>query len=199
MTSLDTREPAVDSWSSLPYAPSERRAPGGARYAPWWQRFSAFLIDVSAVLTAILTVATPVFVLAGLRHTDVSQHEARLLALALLVSGVVVGAAYAIVLEGRSGQTLGKRAVGLVVVAEDGSPCGYSRAMSRELLGRILIEGISLLFFLLPWLLAYVSAAWDGKRQTWHDRIGQTIVVRVEHAGDSGSLTHVASARTLPP
>jgi uncharacterized RDD family membrane protein YckC len=71
--------------------------------------------------------------------------------------------------------------------------------MSRELLGRILIEGISLLFFLLPWLLAYVSAAWDGKRQTWHDRIGQTIVVRVEHAGDSGSLTHVASARTLPP
>ena len=102
------------------------------------------------------------------------------------MSGIVVGAAYAIVLEGRSGQTLGQaRASGSSCVAEDGSPCGYGRAMSRELLGRILIDGISLLFFVLPWLLAYISAAWDGKRQTWHDRIGQTIVVRVERPEDA--------------
>ncbi len=199
MTCVDASEQTVDRWSSLPYAPRDRRAPGGARYAPWWQRLSAFLLDVTGVLTAILTVATPVFVLAGLRHTDVSQHEARLLAVALLVSGVVIGAAYAIVFEGRSGQTLGKRALGLVVVAEDGSPCGYGRAMSRELLGRILIEGISLLFLALPWVLANLSAAWDEKRQTWHDRIGQTIVVRVERSEDSRSLTHVACARTLTP
>jgi uncharacterized RDD family membrane protein YckC len=182
MTSEDVREPDADAWHSLPYAPRDRRAPGGARYAPWWQRLSAFLIDVSAVITAIITFAIPVFVLAGLRHTDVSQYEARLLGFGLLGVGLVVGATYAIVLEGRSGQTLGKRALGLVVVAEDGSPCGYGRAASRELLGRILIEGISLAFLALPWLLSYISAAWDGERQTWHDRIGQTIVVRVERA-----------------
>jgi uncharacterized RDD family membrane protein YckC len=196
MTSVETLQPDVDPWSSLPYAPRARLAPGGARYAPWWQRLSAFLIDVSAVLTAILTVATPVFVLAGLRHTDVSRHEARLLGFGLLGAGLVVGAAYAIVLEGRSGQTWGKRALGLVVLAEDGSPCGYRRALSRELLGRILIEGISFIFVALPWLLSYISAAWDGERQTWHDRIGQTIVVRVEPPAPS-SLTHVPSASTL--
>jgi uncharacterized RDD family membrane protein YckC len=183
MTSEDTRESGADAWRSLPFAPHERRAPGGARYAPWWQRLSAFLIDVSAVYTAIVTFAIPVFVLAGLRDTDVSRFQARLLGFGLLGAGLVVGAAYAIVLEGRTGQTWGKRALGLVVVAEDGSPCGYGRAASRELLGRILIEGTSFAFLALPWLLAYISAAWDGERQTWHDRIGQTIVVRVERAG----------------
>lgn len=166
-------------WSSLPYAPCERIAPGGARYAPWWQRVSAFLIDVSAVATAILTVAAPIFVLAGFRDSDPSDTERAWLAILFFTVALVVGAGYAIVLEGRSGQTWGKRAVGLVVLGEDGSHCGYGRAASRELLGRCLIGGVAWAF-VLPGLLSYLAALWDPKRQTWHDRIGETIVVRVE-------------------
>ena len=48
--------------------------------------------------------------------------------------------------------------------------------MSRELLGRILIGGFSWLL-VLPGMLGYLAALWDPERQTWHDRIGQTIVV----------------------
>ncbi len=196
MQRVEATETDAPDWSSLRYAPKERRAPGGARYAPWWQRASAFLIDVSAVLTAILTVAAPIFVLAGFRDSNPSHSEAAWLTAALFAAALVVGAAYAIVLEGRSGQTFGKRALGLRVLAEDGSPCGYGRASSRELLGRILVGGFAWLL-VLPGMLSYLAALWDPKRQTWHDRIGETIVVRVEHPDPGSDLTASENARRL--
>jgi uncharacterized RDD family membrane protein YckC len=194
--SAEAPETDATDWSSLRYAPRERRAPGGARYAPWLQRASAFLIDVSAVLTAVLTVAAPIFVLAGFRNSNPSQSEAAWLTAALFTAALVVGAAYAIVFEGRSGQTFGKRALGLRVLAEDGSPCGYGRACSRELLGRVLIGGFAWLL-VLPGLLSYLAALWHPLRQTWHDQIGQTIVVRVEHP-DPGLHDPAAGLQDVP-
>jgi uncharacterized RDD family membrane protein YckC len=186
MAGIDASDSEAFDWSALRYAPRERLAPGGARYAPWWQRVSAFLIDVSAVTTAIFTVAAPVFVLAGFRDSHPSDTARAWLSILFAVVTLVVGATYAIVLEGRSGQTWGKRAVGLVVLGEDGSACGYGRAASRELLGRCLIGGFAWAL-VLPGLLSYLAALWDPKRQTWHDRIGETIVVRVERP-DPGVL-----------
>jgi uncharacterized RDD family membrane protein YckC len=198
MLSADASEADVSDWSSSRYAPHDRLAPGGARYAPWWQRVSAYLIDISAVLTAILTVAAPIFVLAGFRDTSLSHSEAAWFTVALLAATLVVGTAYFIVFEGRTGQTWGKQALGLVVLAEDGTPCGYGRATSRELLGRVLIGGFAWLL-VLPGLLSYLAALWDPERQTWHDRIGQTIVVRVEHPDPGADLTASANASTLMP
>ena len=189
-------ETDAPDWSSLRYAPRDRLAPGGARFAPWWQRASAYLIDISAVLTAILTVAAPILVLAGFRDTSPSHREAILFTVALLSSTLVIGTVYFIVFEGRTGQTWGKQALGLVVLAEDGTPCGYGRATSRELLGRVLIGGFAWLF-VLPGLLSYLAALWDPERQTWHDRIVQTIVVRVEHPDPGADLTGSENAPTL--
>ena len=180
MASVDASEQDPTDWSALRYAPHERLAPTGTPFAPWWQRASAFLIDFSAVVTAIFTVAVPILVLAGFRGNHPSDTAKTWLPILLLASTLVVGVGYAIVLEGRSGQTWGKRAVGLVVLAEDGSACGYGRATSRELLGRTVIGGISWLL-VLPGLLSYLAALWDPEHQTWHDRIGETIVVRVSH------------------
>ena len=185
VTSIDASETDLTDWGSLRYAPRERRAPGGARYAPWWQRVSAFLIDSSAVLTAIGTVSVPIAVLAGFHGTHHSDTAKAWVFILVVTSTLVVGAVYAIVLEGRSGQTWGKQALGLVVLAEDGTPCGYGRAASRELIGRILIGGFAWLV-VLPGLLSYLAALWDPERQTWHDRIGQTIVVRVERPDPGG-------------
>jgi uncharacterized RDD family membrane protein YckC len=197
MMGVHASESDLTDWGSLRYAPRERRAPGGARYAPWWQRVSAFLIDTSAVLTAIGTVAIPIAVLAGFRYNHPSDTAKTWLTILIIASTLVVGAAYGIVLEGRSGQTWGKRAVGLVVLAEDGSPCGYGRAASRELVGRILIGGFAWLV-VLPGLLSYLAALWDPQRQTWHDRIGQTIVVRVEHPDPGGEPLAAPAPPPLP-
>ncbi len=74
--------------------------------------------------------------------------------------------------------TLGKQAVGLVVRAEDGSRAGYGRAFNRELLGRVIAEGLLSAFTLgLFWIASGLGAAADRKRQAWHDKMGQTIVV----------------------
>jgi uncharacterized RDD family membrane protein YckC len=194
----ETSATETPDWSSLRYAPHERLAPGGARYAPWWQRASAYLIDVSAVLTAVFTVAAPIFVLAGFRDSDPSDTQKTWLSILFATATLVVGGVYFIVLEGRSGQTWGKRALGLVVLAEDGSPCGYGRATSRELLGRGLIGGFAWAL-VLPGLLSYLAALWDPERQTWHDRIGQTIVVRIEHPDPGADLTAGENATRLMP
>lgn len=195
MATVDVNETDPIDWSSLRYAPREPIAPGGSTYAPWWQRVAALLIDVSAVLTAVTTVALPLFVLAGLRK-DPSDAAQIAIGIVSPLAILVVGAVYAIVLEGHSGQTWGKRAVGIMVVAEDGSPCGYGRASSRELLGRILIGSVAWLL-VLPGALSYLAALWDPERQTWHDRIGQTIVVRVRPAALPADLTDREGAQTL--
>jgi uncharacterized RDD family membrane protein YckC len=193
---VETTAPAT--LLELPYAPRERLAPDGARYAPWWRRVSAFLLDASGMVTLAFTIFAPIFVLFGLRDTDADQTQARWLLACISIATVVLGLAYAIVLEGRTGQTWGKRAVGIRVVAEDGSPCGYGKAASRELLGRFVVGGIAWLV-VLPGMLEYLAALWDPRRQTWHDKLGETIVVRVERPlpAQAPALTDAPSAPTL--
>ncbi|TNF50636.1 RDD family protein [bacterium] len=73
------------------------------------------------------------------------------------------------VLIGDSGQTLGKKLLGVCVVQTDGLPVSYSRA-----LGRTVGYYISSLFF----GLGFLWALWDGNNQTWHDKLAGTLVVR---------------------
>ena len=70
------------------------------------------------------------------------------------------------------GQTLGKMAVGIKVVNDDGSAPGLGRAALREIPGKILSWIVIFLGFL--WII------WDGQKQGWHDKIASTCVVRVE-------------------
>ena len=179
----ERRAPETDAtdWSSLRYAPKERRAPGGARYAPWLQRASAFLIDVSAVLTAVLTVAAPIFVLAGFRDSDPSHSEA-----ALADRRPVHGRAGG---RGRlCDRARGPQRADLRQAGRSGSGCSPRMARRAATAAPVrascsagsLIGGFAWLL-VLPGLLSYLAALWHPLRQTWHDQIGQTIVVRVEH------------------
>jgi uncharacterized RDD family membrane protein YckC len=84
----------------------------------------------------------------------------------------VVGAAYYGVLEGGlTGQTLGKRICGIRVVdANTGQPgIGVGRGIGRYF-ARILSA--------IPLLLGYLWMLWDARKQTWHDKLVTTVVVR---------------------
>lgn len=83
---------------------------------------------------------------------------------------IVLGAAYFIALEGSaSGQTVGKRAMGIRVIDFDtGGPVGYGRAAIRYI-GRFL-SGI-------VFALGYLWMLWDQQKQTWHDKMATTVVV----------------------
>jgi uncharacterized RDD family membrane protein YckC len=82
----------------------------------------------------------------------------------------LVGVAYYVALEGgRRGQTLGKRALNIRVIAlRDGRPIGYARALVRYI-GRI--------FSTIPLFLGYFWMLWDSEKQTWHDKLASAVVV----------------------
>ncbi|MGH9135815.1 MAG: RDD family protein [Acidimicrobiales bacterium] len=90
---------------------------------------------------------------------------------ALLMVAAVVGALfYWAKLEGGRGQTVGKKAVGIATVdAQTGMPIGAGRAVGRYF-ARILSGGVCFLGYLWP--------LWDPQKQTWHDKLVNSVVVK---------------------
>ena len=84
--------------------------------------------------------------------------------------GHVNNAAYLTYLEGSaSGQTVGKKAMGIRVVDfQTGGPIGYPRAFIRWI-GRY-VSAIAC-------LLGYFWMLWDREKQTWHDKFANDVVV----------------------
>ncbi len=86
--------------------------------------------------------------------------------------GLVLGVAYYGYLEGsNSGQTIGKRALGIRVIDfNTGGPIGFGRAVIRYF-GRIVSA--------IPCLLGFFWMIWDKEKQTWHDKFATDVVVPV--------------------
>jgi uncharacterized RDD family membrane protein YckC len=101
----------------------------------------------------------------------------------VLLTVLSTGAAYAIYLVGYyayftlleggpTGQTVGKRALGIRVIDFGaGGPIGY---------GRGFIRNIAKLLSGLVFGLGYFWMLWDKEKQTWHDKIANTVVVPVD-------------------
>ena len=137
---------------TTPTAPTSSGGASGPR-ASFGQRFGAYLIDV-----IIIVVVAVIFYVA-------LKVVGYFIAIALSI-------AYFIYFEGSdSGQTLGKRALGIRVIDySTGGPLGYGKAFLRYI-GRIASGAICYLGYL--WML------WDKEKQTWHDKIAGTVVVPV--------------------
>jgi uncharacterized RDD family membrane protein YckC len=83
--------------------------------------------------------------------------------------------AYLAFFEGSpSGQTIGKRALGIRVIDfRAGGPIGFARGLGRtaaRILSGLLCH------------LGYFWMLWDGERQTWHDKLATTVVVPVAYS-----------------
>ena len=125
--------------------------PSGPR-AGFWRRFAASLLDgiLLGVVYGILLAALDPGVAVAIY--------------------TILGIAYYTALEGgATGQTLGKRALGIRVYdLRAGGSIGYGRGFIRYV-GRILSS--------LPLLLGYFWMLWDGEKQTWHDKLAGSVVV----------------------
>ena len=135
--------PATEAWR--PEGPSGPRASFG-------RRFVAYLVDV--LLLGIVI---------GVMTAFMSDEAANAV-------GLLIGIAYFSLLEGGStGQTLGKKALGIRVIDfNSGGPIGYGRGVIRYL-GRILSA--------LALLIGYLWMLWDREKQTWHDKLATSVVV----------------------
>jgi len=142
-------------------------------YAGFWRRLVAFVIDT----TLCMAVALPLGVLGVVLSNLVPQEPqgadyvigAVLITLVLCTGFVVAGAflLYFPILEGRFGQTAGKRLLGLRVIKETGAPIGYKEAFLRRL---------SYYFdFIIPDALFIPFTA---KRQRAFDIIARTVVIQ---------------------
>ncbi|HEX7859042.1 MAG TPA: RDD family protein [Verrucomicrobiae bacterium] len=68
------------------------------------------------------------------------------------------------------GTTVGSLVLGLKVVRTDGSPMTFAVALVRSVLS---------IFSLLVVGLGFIWAAWDREKQSWHDKIAGTVVVKM--------------------
>jgi uncharacterized RDD family membrane protein YckC len=89
------------------------------------------------------------------------------------ILSLIVGIAYFTYFEGGpTGQTVGKRALGIRVIDfKAGGPIGYGRGLLRYI-ARFLS---AIVFF-----LGYFWMIWDPEKQTWQDKIAGTVVVPVD-------------------
>ena len=146
---------------SEPFPPAQPSPPTNTRWTPggptgpragFWRRFAAIFIDG-------LIIGVPVGILAAAVHND-----------AVSALWIVVGLLYFTYFEGsESGQTVGKRALGIRVIDfASGGSIGYGRAALRWI-GRLLSS--------IPCYLGYLWMLWDNENQTWHDKIANDVVV----------------------
>jgi uncharacterized RDD family membrane protein YckC len=122
--------------------------------AGFWQRFAALLIDwiILVIVAVILELA-------------INRRIGSLLSFA-------IGIAYFAYLEGSaSGQTVGKRALGIRVYDfRRGGPIGTGRGI-----GRYFARWLSAI----ACFLGYFWMLWDGEKQCWHDKLVGDVVVPV--------------------
>jgi uncharacterized RDD family membrane protein YckC len=129
--------------------------------AGWWHRVGAYILDVIVLMLGLFVVAF---------GFAVSEALGQFLIVAWVIAALL---AYWVVLEGsESGQTLGKRLVGIRVRADDGGRAGYGKAFARNLVARV----IGLLPFV--GLIDVLWPLWDDQNQCLHDKAASTIVIR---------------------
>ncbi|MER6417398.1 RDD family protein [Streptomyces sp. NPDC001137] len=126
-------------------------------YANWGQRFLGTLVDGLVFLVPYIIV-----IVGGVSKTW---------AVAIIGYLAIIGLAiWQLIKEGQTGQTVGKKAVGIRLVREaDGQPLGVGMAFVRRL-----AHFLDSLACYLGWLWP----AWDAKRQTFADKVCSSIVIR---------------------
>jgi uncharacterized RDD family membrane protein YckC len=132
-------------------------------YAGFWQRVGGYLIDVLLFAAVLLILGLLLLVIVG------GGAEGRTAQTWVNWLGIVAFFAYDTVLTHRYGATLGKRVAGIEVRRPDGTLPSYGVCVGRYF-ARILSGVVLFIGFLWP--------VFDPKRQTWHDKIVDTFVIR---------------------
>jgi uncharacterized RDD family membrane protein YckC len=158
--------------------PQTGPAPGIA-YAGFWVRFVALLIDEIILFVPLVIVF---FATEGSTFTNYNNCV-QSGALTTVCSSAYLGslglfelvafgasAVYSILLWALFGGTLGQRMLGLHVVdAATGQSIGLGRSIGRYV--GFVVSGVAL-------DIGFIWAAFDPRKQGWHDKIASTFVVR---------------------
>ncbi|MFE6844026.1 RDD family protein [Streptomyces sp. NPDC057686] len=134
--------------------------------AHWGQRFGAYLLD-------LLIIAGPMYAL-GFIDLATAENSATAEPGIFFTIGVLYAigmAVFQLYKEGATGQTIGKKVLGISVRREaDGSTLGFGMAFVRKL-----AHALDSLACYVGWLWPL----WDEKKQTFADKVCSTVVITV--------------------
>lgn len=155
------------------------------KYAGFWLRFVAYLIDYIIIYCAQAFIVVPVLGIVGinfasqaaasggdLNEGDIIAMVATIIAAASAVALMifVLQVLYFSFMESSKYQgTVGKMALGLIVTDANGGKLDFTKALIRNL-GKIVS---SMILF-----IGYIMAGFTEKKQALHDMIASTLVVK---------------------
>jgi uncharacterized RDD family membrane protein YckC len=162
------------------------------KFAGFWRRLVAFMID-STIVTIIFVVLCVIAALAfffGAMSADNNTWSNDLASLKgfssvlllIMVFYITINIAYFTYFHGATGRTPGKMLLGLQVYSVDGTEVSFGIAFLRSV-GYF----VSSLLGTIP--LGFIWAAFDNKKQAWHDKIAGTVVIIKEQENESAGLS----------
>ncbi len=154
------------------------------KYAGFWLRFVAYIIDGLIVGAVQSIIIVPVLGMLGISFAAMdgnmdamSDGEAIAVVIGMfsamgttfLIAGII-GIVYYTIMEASKFQaTFGKMALGLIVTDLDGKPLDFGKALLRNL-GKIVSQMIL--------MIGYIMAGFTDKKQALHDMIAGALVVK---------------------
>jgi len=154
-TTQQTSTIAVTAPLNTPPAGSAQPTTATAQYASFLQRLGAVILDC---------------ILVGIVCSIFGQFLGQGSALSTLVQ-IAISVTYFVVLYVQlDGMSVGKKVLGIKVAKLDGTKMDYATAIIRVL--GTCVSGFAL------WI-GYFWMLFDDKKQTWHDKLAKTVVVKV--------------------
>lgn len=133
------------------------------RYAGFWIRLAAIVIDVFVIMVVDFVFMGIPFIL-FLQGGDQEFLDALMDIMAWLIS-----ISYFIYFTYKYNATLGKKAVGIMVIPENSEKLTLGRVIIRETIGKT-ISAIIL-------YVGFIMAGFTSKKQALHDKLAGTVVV----------------------
>ena len=159
------------------------------KYAGFWRRLGAYTVDgiiiffTFIVLSIIASLAFFSGAISGNSKDFIADlaDPARFSSVKIFIWIFFISLyiAYFTYFHGTTGRTLGKMFFGLQVVSADGTPISFGIAFLRAV--GYLVSGI--------FYLGFIWAAFDKRKQGWHDKIAGTVVIIREQQNDSEGIS----------
>jgi uncharacterized RDD family membrane protein YckC len=153
------------------------QAIGARRYAGFWIRFVARVLDGLIVGFVNLLVMVPLSLALGVSFPmaaaggDPSVMLAALFRFYAVVGpvSILLSLAYEVYFLSSRGATPGKMALGMKVIRPDGGPLTAGRATGRFF--AYMLDGF------VPFAIGFIMAGFDSEKRSLHDRIADTRVI----------------------